>query len=133
VTVDAAYISAISNGLYTVSDTTGTISTTTFSLYLNQATAQVAAEFPSFASSYLKDEAIGLLVCHRIVRADGRLEFNSESIDGVSYNKQAGETTWSLAYNKMLQGMKGKGSASVSVTHSDVDSSLKFDEAPVLS
>lgn len=91
-TVDAAYISAMSNGLYTVSDSGGTITNATFTLYLTQATAQVEDDLPSSVSSVSKDELVALMVCHRIVAADARLEFNSESIDGVSYNKQAGET-----------------------------------------
>lgn len=134
-TVDPAYISAMSNGLYTVSDSGGTITNATFTLYLTQATAQVDDDLPSSVSSVLKDELIALMVCHRIVAADARLEFNSESIDGVSYSKQVGETSWSIQYSKKLQNMKNRGRSStlLKATHSDTSTSLKFDDSQILS
>ena len=124
-TVDAAYISAISSGMFTIG-TGGTISDATFALYLAQSTREVESDLPSSIDSSLKDEAISLLVCHRIELWKGLLDLNGESVPDHSYTKKSGSVdSWTLAYDRLKTQITGKKSGRgryVSVTPADSSS-----------
>ena len=124
-TVDAAYISAISSGMFTIG-TGGTISTETFALYLAQSTIEVESDLPSSINTTLKDEAIAYLVCHRIEAWKGLLDLNGESVPDHSYTKKSGSVdSWTLAYDRLKTSVTGKKSGRgryVAVTPSDSSS-----------
>lgn len=106
--VDAAYISAISSGMFTIG-TGGTISNETFALYLTQSTREVEADLPSSIDSALKDEAIALLVCHRIESWKGLLDIQNESVPDHSFAKKSGSVdSWTLAYDRLKASLTGK-------------------------
>lgn len=133
--VDAAYIAAVSNGLFSVG-TTGTISSETFALYLSQATGEVEADLPSSISSTLKEEAIAYLICHRIEAWKGLLDINQESTGGdYSYGKKSNTIdSWLVAYDRLktqLTGKKPGRGVSVKATHSSVETDLQFDYNPI--
>ena len=132
-TVDAAYIGAISGGEYSVG-TTGTISQSTFDLFLAQAVQQATADAPKTVSnSVVFDELVGLQVCYRISRMDRKLDVSGEKLGAdVSYSKNA-EDSWLVAYDKLLASAKtkSKGAAGASVTHASVDTSIKFDTTDI--
>ncbi len=138
--VDAAYIAAISNGLFP----SGTIPSETFTLYLAQATGEVEADMPSSISATLKDEAIAYLICHRVEAWKGLLDLQSENSGGdYSYSKKqfsvAAEAnipvdSWTMAYDRLKRQITGKKSgrgASVKATHSSVSTELAFDYNPI--
>jgi hypothetical protein len=123
--VDAAYISAISSGMFTIG-TGGTISTETFALYLTQSTREVEADLPSSIDSALKDEAISLLVCHRIEAWKGLLDINGESVPDHSYSKKSGSIdSWLIAYDRIKTTITGKKkSRGTYVASTPTDSSI---------
>ena len=137
-TVDAAYISAISNGMFTIG-TGGTISSETFALYLAQSTSEVESDLPSSINSSLKDEAVSLLVCHRIEVWKGLLDINSESVPDHSYSKKqvsvaqganVSVDSWTLAYDRLkaqITGKKKSRGTYVAVTPADAAMSLPLD------
>ena len=133
--VDAAYIAAVSNGLFSVG-TGGTISDTTFALYLAQATGEVEADMPTSILSALKDEAIAYLVCHRIEAWKGLLDLNQENTGGdYSYGKKTNTIdSWTMAYDRLKSQIAGKRAGrgtSVKATHSSVATELQFDYNPI--
>lgn len=129
-TVDAAYISAISSGMFTIG-TGGTISDTTFALYLAQSTREVELDLPSSIDSSLKDEAISYLICHRIEAWKGMLDINSESVPDHSYSKKSNSVdSWTIAYERLkvqLTGKKKRLGTYVSATPTDSVISLPLD------
>lgn len=130
-TVDAAYIAAISNGLFSVG-TGGTISTDTFALYLAQSTTEVEADLPTTINSTLKEEAIAYLICHRIEAWKGMLDVNQENIDGdYSYGKKSGTIdSWLMAYDRLkiaITANKKTRGGYASATHASVSSDMKMD------
>lgn len=134
-TVDAAYIAAVSNGLFSVGNG-GTISDTTFALYLSQATEEVEADLPATISITLKEEATAYLICHRIEAWKGLLDVNQESTGGdYSYGKKSNTVdSWLVAYDTLKSRVTGKKSgrgSSVKATHSSVSTDLQFDYNPI--
>lgn len=128
-TVDATYISAISGGEYSVG-VSGTISQSTFELFLSQAIKQATTDAPnSTGDAVVFDELVGLQVCYRISRMDRKLDVSGEKLGAdVSYSKNA-EDSWLVAYDKLLSSAlkKSKRSTGGSATHASVDTSIKFD------
>jgi hypothetical protein len=127
-TVDAAYIAAISGGLFP----SGSISSDTFTLYLAQATGEVEADMPATISTTHKDEAIAYLICHRVEAWKGLLDVNQENTGGdYSYGKKSNTVdSWTIAYDALksrLTGKKAGRGSSVKATHSSVSSELQFD------
>ena len=134
-TVDAAYIAAISNGLFSVG-TGGTISNETFALYLAQSTTEVEADLPTTINSTLKDEAVAYLVCHRIEAWKGMLDVNQENIGGdYSYGKKSGTIdSWLMAYDRLkasVSSNKKQRGGYASATHASVNSDMKMDYNPI--
>jgi len=129
-TVDAAYINAISSGMFTIG-TGGTISDATFALYLAQSTREVESDLPASIDTSLKDEAVALLVCHRIELWKGMLDINNESVPDHSYSKKSGSVdSWTLAYDRLkaqLTGKKKSRGTYVSATPSDSAIALPLD------
>lgn len=136
-TVSPSMILAMSNGVFTVGDT-GFITQGAFELYLSQATAQATDDLPSDINSVKKEEAIALLVCHRIERSFGKTDITSESTGGEHSisKKGSGETSWSLAYNDMVMretSRKKKSVLVLSAEHASTSSTLKFDTTSQIS
>ena len=134
-TVDAAYIAAVSNGLFSVG-TGGTISNETFALYLAQSTTEVEADLPSTINSTLKDEAVAYLICHRIEAWKGMLDVNQENIGGdYSYGKKSGTIdSWLMAYDRLKTSVtsnKKQRGVYASATHASVSSDMKMDYNPI--
>lgn len=109
--------SDVSNNVYYLSGWTvgtgGTISSTIFNMFYNNAVYQTTRDDPGWETAELY-EAQALLVCHYIARRMGMSGKTSESgIGTYGYSRKAGEdflTSWMDEYKAMLKRAQDGGS-----------------------
>lgn len=98
----ANVILAVTDNGYTIS-ATGSITDATFVRYLATADDQVTLDDPGFTQDQA-NEAVALLVCHRIARKLGKLGKTSENLGRGSYSKKLnGMTSWMDEYDDLIR------------------------------
>jgi len=92
---------------YTIG-TTGTITDTTFGIFLTKAKARVTLDDPGFTLQQCT-EAVALLICHQIARKKGQTGKTSLSIGKYSYSKKlaSGLTSWMDDYLAAVAAVRG--------------------------
>jgi len=101
---------------------TGSITDATFLRYLATADEQLAGDDPqSLLSQTQANEAIALLICHRIARKKGQSGKISLSIGKYSYSKKlaSGLTSWMDEYRALLDSVQNAPVDLSSSTYTD--------------
>lgn len=95
-----------------------------FDQFVEWAAHRVGREAPNLDPTDV-DEAVVLLVCHRIEVSKGRLGRESNKSGDVSYTQRPGQSTWLLEYYQLI-GSQERPAPYRGVLRDDVETSRKF-------
>jgi|GEM_PF-6128656 len=106
-TVTADTIRLISLGEYTVGES-GTITESDFASYLQYAQDQFSTDSPGNHTSSQADQAIALLICHYIDRANNDQSIKSEDAGDGSTSFDGSGSNWMKSYKEIVNSLLTK-------------------------